>query len=81
MYLIRLIKIAHFQCTESEFNDFKPRFKSPKNRFQFSAGLNLEKLNTILSETNYLNSASGKTICFKPTSDHTRILKCWPHVL
>ena len=35
----------------SEFNELKPRFKSPKNRFQLSADLNLEKLNTILSGT------------------------------
>ena len=33
----------------SEFNEFKPRLKSNKNRFYLSAGLNLEKLNTILS--------------------------------
>ena len=26
----------------SEFNEFKPRLKFPKTRFQFSAGLNLE---------------------------------------
>ena len=26
----------------SEFNEFKPRLKSLKNRFQMSAGLNLE---------------------------------------
>jgi len=38
----------------SEFNVFKPRLKSPKNRFQMSAGLNLEKFNTILSGTNKL---------------------------
>ena len=37
--------------TESEFNEFKPRLKSPQDRFQLSAGLNLEKLNTVLSET------------------------------
>ena len=40
--------------TVSEFNEFKPRFKSPKNRFQLSAGLNLKKLNTILSGTNHI---------------------------
>ena len=34
-----------------EFNEFKPRLKSHKNQFQLSAGLNLEKLNTSLSET------------------------------
>ena len=27
-----------------EFNEFKPRLQSPKNRFQLSVGLNLEKL-------------------------------------
>ena len=36
----------------SEFNEFEPWLKSAKNRFQLSAGLNFEKLNTILSETN-----------------------------
>ena len=35
----------------SKFNEFKPRLKSPKNQFQMSAGLNLEKLNTILRGT------------------------------
>ena len=46
---------------ESKFNEFEQHLKSPKNRFQLSAGLNLETLNTILSETNHisLNSASG----------------------
>ena len=42
----------------SEFNEFKPRLKSPKNRFQLSAGLNLETLNTILSGTNNISVAS-----------------------
>ena len=32
----------------------KPRLKSPINRFPFSAGLNLEKLNTNLSGTNHI---------------------------
>jgi len=31
--------------TESTFNEFEPRLKSPKNRFQLRAGLNLKKLN------------------------------------
>ena len=50
-----------FECnslcirTVSEFNEFKPRLKSAKNRFKLSAaGLNLEKLNTILSGTNHI---------------------------
>ena len=30
---------------------------SPKNRFKLSAGLNLEKLNTILSGTDYICAA------------------------
>ena len=40
--------------TESELNEFKPRLKVAKNRFQLSAGLNLEILNTILSGTNHI---------------------------
>ena len=40
--------------TESEFNDFEPRLKSTKNRFQLNAGINLEKFNTIFSETNHI---------------------------
>ena len=39
-------------CLESEFNEFEPCLKSAKNRFQLSAGLNLETLNTILRGTN-----------------------------
>ena len=39
---------------EPEFNEFEPRLKSPKNRFQLSAGLNLKTLNTILSGTNHI---------------------------
>jgi len=35
-------------------NDFKPRLKSPKNRFQLNAGLNIGKFNKILSETNHI---------------------------
>jgi len=38
----------------SKFNEFKPCLKSPKNWFQLSAGLTLEKLNTILSWTNLI---------------------------
>ena len=30
--------------SESEFNEFRPRLKSPKNLFQLSASLNLEKI-------------------------------------
>jgi len=36
----------------SEFNEFEPRLKSAKNRFQLSAGLNLEIINMILSGIN-----------------------------
>ena len=35
-----------------KFNEFELRLKFPKNPFQLSAGLNLEKLNTILSGSN-----------------------------
>ena len=38
----------------SEFNEFEPRLKSAENWFQQSAGLNLEKLYTILSGTNHI---------------------------
>ena len=41
-------------CPVSEFNEFEPRLKSAQNRFQLSAGLNLETFNTILSETNHI---------------------------
>ena len=37
--------------SESEFNEFEPRLKSAKNRFQLSAGTNFETLNKILSGT------------------------------
>ena len=43
---------------ESEFNEFEPRLKSAKNRFQLSAGTNLEKLNTILNGTNHIWAAA-----------------------
>ena len=42
----------------SEFIEFEPRLKSAKNRFQLSANLNLEKLNTILSGTNHIWAAA-----------------------
>ena len=48
----------------SEFNEFEPRSKSAKNRFQLSAGLNLKTLNTILSETNHI--WAGPRLKFKP---------------
>ena len=40
--------------TESEFNEFEPRLKSAKTRFELSAGLNLETFDTILSRTNHI---------------------------
>ena len=43
---------------ESDFNEFEPRLKSAKNRFQLRANLNLETLNTILSGTNHIWAAS-----------------------
>ena len=42
------------ETPESEFNAFEPHLKSAKNRFQLSAGLNLEKSNTTLSGTNHI---------------------------
>ena len=44
----------NFTIPVSEFNEFKPRLKSHQNRFELSAGLNLEKFNTILSGTNHI---------------------------
>ena len=58
----------NFWEPESEFNEFEPRLKSAKNRFQLSAGLNLETLNTILSGT---NSILEPRLKFKPR------LKCF----
>ena len=46
-----------FKCTEMEFKEFEPRFKSAKTRFKLSAGLNLETFDTILS---------GRLTIFKP---------------
>ena len=54
-YLFFTGSLFEITITEAEFNDFKPRLKSVKNRFQLSAGLNLEKLDTILSEQPYLS--------------------------
>ena len=45
----------------SEFNEFKPRLKSPKNRFQLSAGLNLKKINTILINLSRSLNIKGQT--------------------
>jgi len=36
-----------------QFNELETRLKSTKNRFQFSTGLNLKTLNTILNGTNH----------------------------
>ena len=37
-----------------EFKEFEPRFKSAKTRVKFSAGLNLETFDTILSGINHI---------------------------
>ena len=47
-------KYRRFTFSVYEFKEFEPRLKSAKNRFQLSTGLNLEKLNTILSEINHI---------------------------
>ena len=41
------VLFIHINCTESEFNKFEPHLKFIKNRFQLSASLYLETLNTI----------------------------------
>ena len=56
-------KLRHFlnlisYLSESEFNEFEPRLKSAKKWVQLRAGLNLEKLNTILNGTNHIWAAS-----------------------
>ena len=38
--------------SELRINEFEPRLKFAKNRFQLNAGLNLETVTTILFETN-----------------------------
>jgi len=38
----------------SKFDKFEPRLKSAKNRFQLSAGLNLEKFDKLLSGINHV---------------------------
>jgi len=43
-----------YNVPEMEFKEFEPRFKSAKTRFKFSAGLNLETFDTILSGTNHI---------------------------
>ena len=40
-------RVLRKHCSLSEFNKFQPRLKSTKNRFQLSAGLNLEKFYTV----------------------------------
>ena len=48
-------KVASFIINPvSKFNEFESQLKSVKNRFQLSASLNLEKLNTILRGTNHI---------------------------
>ena len=48
------ISIKPSNMPEMEFKEFEPRFKSAKTRFKFSAGLNLETFDTILSGTNHI---------------------------
>ena len=43
-----------FKRPMSKFNEFRPRLKSAKNRFQLRRGLKHETLNSILSETNHI---------------------------
>ena len=48
------LKYKSYTSSEMEFKEFEPRFKSAKTRFKFSAGLNLETFDTILSGTNHI---------------------------
>ena len=53
-YSLRIMALKLWIFLVSEFKEFKPRLKYHKNQFQLSAGLNLEKINTILSGTNHI---------------------------
>ena len=44
---------SDFDLAEMKFKEFEPRFKSAKTRSKFSAGLNRETFDTILSGTNH----------------------------
>ena len=46
------------KSSESEFNEFESRLKSAKNRFQLSAGLDLEKKDTVLNGINHIWSTA-----------------------
>ena len=65
IFQLEVVKKQHFkeklisrnrdtECSVSEFNEFELRLKSAKTRVQLNAGLNLEKLITILSGTNHI---------------------------
>ena len=47
-----------FMFLESKFYEFEPCLKSAKNRFQFSADLNLKTLNMLLIGTNHIWATS-----------------------
>ena len=51
---VRFTPVPIKPSSETEFEEFEPRFKSAKTRFKLSAGLNLETLDTILSGTNHI---------------------------
>ena len=53
-----LFEVILYFSPEMEFKEFEPRFKSAKTRFKFSAGLNLETFDTILSGTNHIKTAA-----------------------
>ena len=58
--VLRLVSLPTITIAKSEmeFKEFEPRFKSAKvrkkPRFKFSAGLNLETFDPILSRTNHI---------------------------
>ena len=65
-----------FKLPEMEFNEFEPRLKSAKTRFKFSAGLNLETFNTILSRGLNLNRRSNSLNSATDSQDILIIDKC-----
>jgi len=48
------IRLIILNGTVSEFNEFKPRFKSPKTGFHFAPKIEIEKLDTIFSGTKHI---------------------------
>ena len=51
----------------SEFNEFKPRLKSPNNRFQLNAGLNLKNISQFRKKNFYIKNYNNGYIFSEKT--------------